>query len=1531
MRASDSNHDRPAPNLALPNYPTLPSYPTPTPLLPAMGGHTSFGRDHDRGRDRDIRKNSTPAHPPPTSPPVLPPPLPLDRPSMQTISAPMLLPPLPESPLATTTLVSGLWTAAYRNRNGSTSGPASTVGTAHTFNASSTSSTASTASTANAHSVQPGIRTVTPEPIDPLDTSDQNTGAPVIRPFGSMSPQTSPRAIPGASTMSHYSSTGSRRQGVVFSDAVAGSFDSSSSSPPPRPASYRVRTHTMDGVSPFRDISTPGAAGEPRLRVFSCSAAGAGESQRGPSLMQSPFESLGFPSITPYPYRSADSPVTMSAAIAALAASSSATSVMSIGTMGPVTAAAAVPAKEKKASRRLTKRTSSRPTSPIISAPPSVDSLPFPVPTDDANKVLMLMKTLCGRMRGEIEYRDKEAGPWSQGICYIEEEKGSLMFDAGMQVFHTAIVTDLRGCRVWPVREPRTGVRYLVLSNTLSPAEIALRPLVSAEFDLWLAALLCWQQLCPAQGVSSPTSARATGSRAIAAPTGDHPNSRGPAAKPKDGAIIKVGRVLLWDKGIATSPRAVVKRPSTRDLRSTQSAWRRVSCILQGNGEFKLMTENDVTILSVIELTQLARCAIQQLDKSVLDEEHCIAIFPIYASTSTHLSIFRPVYIALDSRVAFEVWFSLLWAFAVPDVYAIDRGNDGLLYEVAGSNTEDKAETQQQRQLFRLEKSLRLRVTEAKIKARGSAEGAAGNVVERHERPGKGEPADALVGNYLAEVILDGEVRARTTLKTDTKNPFWREDCEFLDLPPVLPYLSVVLKRLEGNLDSHTHQLQASLGLPKSGNVRELMYGAVDIPLNTLERGREHEQWLPIYDDRPQAIGSMLVKVHHEELAVLAEHEYRPLLDLLHNFSSALTLQIAEVLLGGLRRLAEVLLNVYQVTGKVGDWIMAMVEDEIDGIGNQVTIRKIRFSKRLRSTDSIESTSDREQIVRDMGRSLQGEANLLFRGNSLLTQALEFHMRRLGQEYLEEVLSDKIFEINETNPDCEVDPGKILPGDDINKHWDRLMQLTTEVWQCITSSASRFPPELRHILKYVRAVAEDRYGDFLRTVSYTSVSGFLFLRFVCPAILNPKLFGLLRDHPRPRAQRTLTLIAKGLQALANLTTIGRKETWMEPMNRFLAAHRQSVKDYIDIICSIPAEKPNVPIVVPPSYSTPITIMGRLSSVAQEGFPSLPYLIDLPRNLAALVKVWTDANPPSAPTSHIFDGELLAFHDICLGLQAKSDECFARADLLRQAPETSSQTTEDALVDAVEKVNLADGINLSYGNVPAWMDGGEFGSSYGYVSRSAGGLVPPGSSGSDADDPWGRDRKSRQLDGSFGNLGNFGNFGNFGSAQQLAEGGGTKSLRNGRQARKFLSGIISRKPRTVSPEHIGEFGTSGTIRGRDRDQDRDRDRDRDRWGEHEANAEQSERGPGPPELDAECDDSHEHEHERERDREREATTTSREKKEQRKRDRELKKSRARVHKQDSSKDKSQSRGFGFGESWGSSNLKGDAAARGSHTT
>ncbi|TVY92044.1 Inhibitory regulator protein, partial [Lachnellula willkommii] len=926
-----------------------------------------------------------------------------------------------------------------------------------------------------------------------------------------------------------------------------------------------------------------------------------------------------------------------------------------------------------KSGRRLVKR-SSRPTSPLstMSDVPSVDSLPFPVATSDANKILMLMKTLCGRMKGEVEYQTLEKGPWYPGTCYIDDVKGSLIYESDDRgAFHLTVVPDLRGCRVRPIVSKERQLQCLEISNRSLGLELHLLPMVKAEFDLWLAALLCWQQIRTGTLPASPVSHGERKSRRNS--LNSNVNS---TASSKDANIIKVAKVLLWDKGAPSSPRAIIRRPSTRDLKSPVHAWRRVSCILQDNGEFKLLTENDVTLLSVIQLSQLSRCAIQRLDKSVLGQEYCLAIFPQYTSTSTQLSIFRPVYIALESRLLYEVWFCLLIAFSIPEIYGPQLSDESSDYDVPtmpqGHATND---------LFRIERSVNLRIVEAKMR-RITVDADVGPTVRQIVKPEQ----DSSVGEYFAEVLLDGEVRARTRTRTETKNPFWREEYVFLDLPPHTPKFCIVVKRLD-HIVAH-HGFLSSSSLHSQGPAAETIAGTVDIPVDKLERGKARENWWPILDDQQEQIGEIFLKIRHDELVVLLAKDYEPISLLLHGFSSGLTEQIAQVMSTDLRSLSEVLMNIFQVSGHAGDWLMALLEDEIDGVGKESPIHRLRWSRRIGSNESFNSVGDREQTVRELGKSLQGEANLLFRGNSLFTQAMDVHMRRLGKEYLEEVLSERILHINALNPNCEVDPSRLTHGDDASKNWTLLISLTTEVWDGIAGSASRFPGELRQILKYIRAVADDRYGDFLRSVSYTSVSGFLFLRFLCPALLNPKLFGLLPDHPQPKAQRTLTLIAKSLQALANLSTFGSKEQWMEPMNRFLSSHRQSCKDFIDSICSIPAERNTF--ALPASYSTPITILARLPQTSREGFPSLPYLIDHARNFAVLVKLWLNCTQRYIIPYNL-EGDLAEFHNLCLDLQRRTDECISKAQGDRTADQLSLQWED--IVEGLENSSFPDDADM----------------------------------------------------------------------------------------------------------------------------------------------------------------------------------------------------------------------------------------------
>ena len=103
---------------------------------------------------------------------------------------------------------------------------------------------------------------------------------------------------------------------------------------------------------------------------------------------------------------------------------------------------------------------------------------------------------------------------------------------------------------------------------------------------------------------------------------------------------------------------------------------------------------------------------------------------------------------------------------------------------------------------------------------------------------------------------------------------------------------------------------------------------------------------------------------------------------------------------------------------------------------------------------------------------------------------------------------------------------------------------------------------MKYVFNSISTAASKQFKE--PEAKYLAVSGFLFLRFFCPAILNPKLFGMASDHPDGQGNgRTLTLVAKIIQNLANLADFGKKEPHMIPFNPFIKKNVNLMKAIID--------------------------------------------------------------------------------------------------------------------------------------------------------------------------------------------------------------------------------------------------------------------------------------------------------------------------------------------------------------------------------
>lgn len=723
----------------------------------------------------------------------------------------------------------------------------------------------------------------------------------------------------------------------------------------------------------------------------------------------------------------------------------------------------------------------------------------------DQAKILQLMKTTCGRMHGILFFRPLQTNStaWASGYCSIQVASGALVWQAKGEVTQIqTLIPDLRGCIVRTQKDRETGASYLTILTASTGSGFHLRPSVPETFESWLAALLCWQPLRP-RGLHNKLpkpqnvvvqDTRPSGQRRVSEST----NQRGMA-------IIKVGQMRAWDGPLPSGSQTLSLQRSNAfgDTREDFPLWQRVSCTLHENGDFRLFHEGESEPISTTPLSQLSRCAVQRLDRSILDTPYCLAIYPHFTVRISSTRQKRPMILSLESRVAFEAWFVLLRALTIPELYGPEQSGIGV---PNGHDTKD---------MYRVEQQISVKITEAKF-AHSFTEReyqTSTKAKRKSARPQRTSP------DVYIDVVCGLDLKARTAIKPCANSVMWVEEFTFRDLPSMLDRVAVIARI--GNPGEQEWTMIAHGPYDMSGDAAYLtgvggievsshdtVLGKVEIPMDELEQRSNIDKWWPVIDNTNKVVGQVLMKISLKESVVLMTDEYDELYRLLHSFDNSLTSQIAQLMGPELKQLSDVLLDIFQSTNTVHDWLTTLIEEEIDGIHRETPPLRMRFSSRLQSSDSYETAEQREVLVRDLNRSANQEANLLFRGNSLVTKALDSHMRRLGGDYLERVLGPRLRTIAERDPDCEVDPMRVSSAEQLERNWVALLNLTQAVWKDIAESADLCPPALRVLFRHIRSCAEDRYGSFIRTVKYTSISGFLFLRFFCPAILNPKLFGL---------------------------------------------------------------------------------------------------------------------------------------------------------------------------------------------------------------------------------------------------------------------------------------------------------------------------------------------------------------------------------------------------------------------------------------
>ena len=184
----------------------------------------------------------------------------------------------------------------------------------------------------------------------------------------------------------------------------------------------------------------------------------------------------------------------------------------------------------------------------------------------------------------------------------------------------------------------------------------------------------------------------------------------------------------------------------------------------------------------------------------------------------------------------------------------------------------------------------------------------------------------------------------------------------------------------------------------------------------------------------------------------------------------------------------------------------------------------------------------------------------------MFSRLISLYFRQVGADYLRQTVGPVLDNICDNHISLEADPDKVALGEDPVENLMNLINATESVVNRICETADLCPTEIRIVCKQVRDASDKRFP----ANRYSVLVALVVLRFFCPALLFPLDYQLTAVKPSASARRSLLLLAKGLQTLANRVNFRSREKYMAAIGRFVVANLTEVCAFFRELATTPA-------------------------------------------------------------------------------------------------------------------------------------------------------------------------------------------------------------------------------------------------------------------------------------------------------------------------------------------------------------------------